>query len=73
MQEGMCKCGHHWVEKLMMVLAWLAAIGFWLALWRDGAFWNVASDVWFQHVVVFSLLLFGMSWCSCCGGMGVRK
>ena len=42
-------------------------ISFWVALWKDGVFWNVSSDVWFQQVVVFSLLLFGMSWCGCCG------
>ena len=67
MQEGMCKCGHHKIEKLFMVLSWLAALAFWTAVWKDGVFWNVSSDVWFQDVVVFSLLLFGMSWCGCCG------
>lgn len=67
MQEGICKCGHHKIEKILMFLPWLTAIAFWLALWKDGIFWNVSSDVWFQHVIVFSLLLFGMSWCKCCG------
>lgn len=65
--EGTCKCPHHKIEKLFMLLAWLAGISFWIALWKDGVFWNVSSDVWFQHVIVFSLLLFGMSWCGCCG------
>lgn len=69
MEGGTCKCGHHKIEKLVMVLAWLAGIAFWLALWKGGLFWNVASDTWFQHVIVFSLLLFGMSWCGCCGRM----
>ena len=69
MEGGVCKCGHHKIEKLMMVLAWLAAIAFWVALWKDGVFWNTSSDIWFQHVIVFSLLLFGMSWCWCCGRM----
>ena len=72
MHEGVCKCGHHKIEKLMMLLAWLAGIGFWVALWKGGVFWNVSSDVWFQHVVVFSLLLFGMSWCGCCGRMAAH-
>ncbi len=67
--EGVCKCGHHKIEKLMMLLAWLAGISFWVALWKDGMFWNVPSDVWFQHVVVFSLLMFGGRFCGCCGRM----
>ncbi|MEX1064066.1 MAG: hypothetical protein WD898_00565 [Candidatus Paceibacterota bacterium] len=62
--HGHNKCGHHMVAKLLLVLAWLAALGFWLAMWK-GMFWNVEPTGWFSHVVVFSLLAFGTKFCSC--------
>lgn len=64
--HGNCKCGHHVCAKILVGLAWLAAIGFW---WAD---WSVTTIGWmdaehlFRDVVILSLLAFGTKFCGCC-------
>ena len=70
MHHGNCKCFHHLCAKVLMGLAWLAAIAFWWASWKSTIVWNFDSSEWFSHVVVFSLLLFGTVFCGCCGRGG---
>ena len=65
MHHGNCKCGHHICAKILVGLAWLAAIGFWLASWK-GMFWNLDNMGWFYHVIVFVVLAFSTKFCGCC-------
>ena len=61
-----CKCFHHGLVKVMVVVAWLSAIGFWWAtafkqtlLWMD-------AEHFFKDVVMLSLLVFVSKYCGCC-------
>lgn len=65
--HGNCRCGHHVVAKILMVLAWVAAIGFWLASWKHGKVVSISAEHYLKEVIVFSLLLFGSVFCKCCG------
>lgn len=67
MMHGNCKCFHHWVTKLLVVLAWVSAFAFWWASWKGMMVWGMAADHWFQDVIVFSLLAWGTVFCGCCG------
>ena len=62
-----CKCFHHGVVKVVVVLAWASALGFWWAtafkthfLWMDGSHF-------FMDVVIFGVLAFVSKYCGCCG------
>lgn len=71
MHQSNCKCAHHWLVKLFMVLASLSAIGFWLANAKEGMFWDLDITRWFYHFVVFALITFltaRSGACSCCCG-----
>lgn len=63
--HGNCKCGHHVIAKLLMLLAWVSAILFFVS-GSKGLVWNMDVDQYFQLVIVFSLLLFGTKFCGCC-------
>ena len=67
MMEGNCKCPHHGVVKVLVVLAWMAALGFWWAtafkthfLWMDG-------EHFFKDAILLVLLVFVSKYCGCCG------
>lgn len=70
-----CRCGHHVCAKVLVALAWVAAILFW---WAD---WTASSVAWmdaehlFRDVVILSLLAFGTKFCGCCSrhGMGMMQ
>ena len=64
--SGNCKCLHHGFVKVIAVLAWFSAIGFWWAtafeqtvLWMD-------AEHFFKDVVMLSLLVFVSKYCGCC-------
>jgi len=61
-----CKCVHHWVAKILVVLAWVSAVVYCWAAWRSVLVWNIDATQWFYHVVVFVLLAFSMKFCGCC-------
>lgn len=67
--RGVCKCRHHWLVKLLMLFAWVAAVGFWWVEWKGGVFLGVSA--WnaqhlFRDVVIFVLLIFTTKFCGCC-------
>ena len=64
--HGNCKCGHHIVSKILVVLAWISAIAFWWASCKSTMVWGIDSSTWFNHVVVFVLLAFSTKFCGCC-------
>ena len=70
MMEGNCKCPHHGVLKVVVVLTWLAALGFWWATaFKQTLFWMDASH-FFMDVVIFGVLVYVSKFCGCCGKGG---
>ena len=67
---GMCKCPHHVVVKILYVLVWISAIGFWWAGWHGGWAWGMDQNYFFENIVVLMLLSFGSKFCGCCGWHG---
>ena len=65
--HGNCSCPHHWGEKVMMVLVWVAGVLFFWSSWRMTAVWGFESLYYAWVVVVLSLMSFGMKHCGCCG------
>lgn len=64
---GHCKCFHHIVAKVLVVLMWLSAVAFWYVGWKDVLFWGKDAEHWFRDVVIFGFLAFGTFFCGCCG------
>ena len=67
MYHGNCKCGHHWVEKVMAALVWVAGVLFFWTSWKMVAVWGFEAPYYAWVVVVLSLMAFSMKWCGCCG------
>ncbi len=71
MHGGNCKCPHHMMGKLLMVLAWVAGILFFWGSWGARTFWGFDALYWAWSVVVLVLLAKSTKFCGCCGmGMG---
>ena len=69
MQSDKCKCPHHWVTKLLRLLALISAILFLWTTWRSGMVLGFSSGIWFEHFVVFVLMVIGIKGgCKCCCG-----
>ena len=65
-----CKCFHHWIQKLFVILMWVSAVGFWWANWKGGGMaWGMDADVFFKDIVIFGFLVFSMKFCGCCRKM----
>ncbi len=78
MHGGNCKCPHHMVNKLIMILAWVAGVLFFWASWAGRSFWGFDALYWAWSVVVLVLLAKVSKFCGCCGigrgaGAGVDK
>ncbi|OGM99834.1 MAG: hypothetical protein A2650_00175 [Candidatus Yanofskybacteria bacterium RIFCSPHIGHO2_01_FULL_41_53] len=65
--EGNCKCFHHSLNKVIVVLVWLSALGFWWATAFKTTFLWIDGQHFFMDVVVLSLLLLTSKFCGCCG------
>ena len=69
-----CRCPHHVIQKILMVLAAIAGLGFLITLYRKGVplvdhgFFSMGPVEYFMQFIVFALASFGMSIgvCSCC-------
>lgn len=66
MMHGNCKCFHHICAKILVALAWVAAVLFFWAGWKAGVVWNVSAEGYFRVVVVLVLLAFSTKFCGCC-------
>ena len=68
---GNCNCFHHGLNKVLVVLVWLSALGFWWATAFKMSFMWIDGQHFFMDVVVLSLLLLTSKFCGCCRhGMG---
>ena len=67
MHDSNCKCFHHGVVKVFVVLAWFSALGFWWATAFKTNFLWMNGEHFFKDVVVLSLLVYVSKYCGCCG------
>ncbi len=51
MHNSDCKCPHHMVHKVVMVLTVVSAIGFWFATLMQGRLFGISSVHFFKEVV----------------------
>ncbi len=65
--HGMCKCPHHIVNKVLMLLAWIAGILFFWSSWDRRTFWGFDALYWAWSVVVLVLMAKASKFCGCCG------
>ena len=73
MHGEMCKCPHHKVNKVLMILAWVAGVLFFWGSWAGRAFWGFDALYWAWSVVVLVLLAKASKFCGCCGWGGMGK
>lgn len=67
MMEGNCECPHHWCAKVLVVLAWVAAFGFWWAAAFKQSFLWMDANHFFKDVLIFAVLIYVSKYCGCCG------
>lgn len=67
MHHGNCKCFHHICAKILVGLAWVAAVLFFWAGWKAALVWNVSAEGYFRVVIVLILLAFSTKFCGYCG------
>ncbi len=67
MHGGMCKCPHHIVNKVLMLLAWIAGVLFFWSSWGARTFWGFDALYWAWSVVVLVLMAKASKFCGCCG------
>ncbi len=66
MMEGKCKCPHHTAIKVMLVLLWVSAVGFWWASAFKQTFLWMDSEHFFKDVVILGVLMYMTKFCGCC-------
>ena len=62
-----CRCGHHWAEKIMMALVWVAGVLFFWTSLKGVLIWGFESLYYAWVVVILSLMGLSMKSCGCCG------
>lgn len=68
-----CKCWHHMIDKVLVLLAWISAVLFFWSSWGNRLFWGFNASYWAWVVVILVLLANSKSCCKCCGGMMMGK
>ena len=68
MHNGNCKCPHHWVVKILMLLVWVAGVLFFWSGLKGVAVWGYDPLFYAWSVVVLSLMMFSCKVCGCCCG-----
>lgn len=68
MMKNSCACGHHWATKVLVVLAWVAAVLFFWGTWATRTFWGFDAGYWAWSVVILVLLAKATDNCNCCCG-----
>ncbi len=68
MMNPNCKCPHHKLATLIGVLTWVAALFFLWTAWKSTLIFGMSAGGYFDHVVIFALLGFGLmsGMCKCC-------
>ena len=62
-----CKCLHHGLNKVIVLLVWFSAVGFWWAtVFKQTLLW-MDSEHFFQDVIILGVLVLVSKDCGCCG------
>lgn len=64
-----CKCPHHWVNLVLMILVWVSGILFFWTSLRQVAVWGFESLYYAWAAVVLTLMNLASKHCGCCGRM----
>lgn len=64
-----CKCIHHTLVSVLMILTWVSAIGYFIASWFGGYLYVFDSQYFFEVVVILSLIVLSTKFCNCCQEM----
>lgn len=67
-----CGCKHHVVVKILVISAWLFALGFAYTGFTNGNLFNTSSDGYFKALVVAGILVLTTGACNCCCGGSCR-
>jgi hypothetical protein len=68
MQSQNCRCGHHILVKIVVVLAWVSGVLFFWTSWSSHpVVWGFNSAYWAWTVVILVLLAKSVK-CRCCCG-----
>ena len=68
-----CPCPHHFIEKILVLLAWVAAIAYFWASWNDITVWGFEAAYHLQAAIILGILsLITGRACGCCCGMGYK-
>lgn len=67
MQSDKCRCPHHAVTKVLVLLAWVSGILFFWSSWGTRVFWGFDAGYWAWTVVILVLLSKSVK-CKCCCG-----
>ena len=69
MSNDKCKCPHHMFAKLLVLLAWIAAVLFFWGSIAGRTFMGMDASYWAWSVVILVLLTKSMrGTCGCCCG-----
>jgi hypothetical protein len=66
MNKISCKCIHHWIPTIMMVLIWLMGISFFSAVLKNGTLFGLESSFYAWSVVVLAVMGWYCDFCGCC-------
>ncbi len=72
MHSGNCRCGHHWVVKIMGLLIWVAGVLFFWSGMKGAMVWGYDPLFYGWSVLVLAVMAHSCKYCGCCG-MGKMK
>lgn len=61
-----CKCPHHTIVSVLMLLSWVAAIGYFMAYWFGGYIYIFDVQYFFEVAVMLSVIALTTRFCTCC-------
>ena len=72
MMHYQCKCPHHLVARVFRVLSGLAALGFFVVVFRKATFLGWGADIYFMSAIMLVVMALATKSCGCCRrhGMG---
>mgnify|MGYP001614990907 CR=1 FL=1 len=63
-----CQCWHHWVPKVLQLLAWVSAVLFFWSSLKQVMVWGYDALYYAWVVIILMLLSFSSGGgCKCCG------
>ena len=65
MMHNGCRCFHHIVKKVLMVLAGLSGIGFFVVVFRRVALFGWSADLYFMSAIVLVIIANATKMCGC--------